>query len=480
MTGKSTVVGALACQRDSFKFNDFETVVVSCEEQPKKPVSKKKAKIIEDELPVYIIELKDTILFPEGGGQPSDTGYLRYKMEDETVEVPVFYVSRDGLYAKHHVHQFIKVGTNVNVEVNKRRRIDLMQQHTGQHLLSAILEKKYQLKTVSWSMSTPNDGFSHVDPNDYLNFIELTRRLTEEEIDYLNDEINQYITLMPQRITVEESILQGLDSSSKIPDDYDILNGGIVRTIHIGSLDSNQCCGTHLSNTSQLGSIMVIKSQTTVRSTNSRLYFACGTRVFKYANQANQLLNITKQILSSSDIQIPEKTEQLKIQLSNKTKSEQFWMMESAINDSKEIIQNFKQQQQKGLSSGINKTSLFKEDYCTQEYLSRIHKELTNEILKECTDDNNSYVIILGGFDKKTKIASLMIISDLGKSIQDVVNKFNEILPNVRGGGGKNGGKWQGKATDVDVKSWKSLTESFIQEEEELVTNLPNNRNYIT
>ncbi|CAB4255591.1 similar to Saccharomyces cerevisiae YNL040W Putative protein of unknown function with strong similarity to alanyl-tRNA synthases from Eubacteria [Maudiozyma barnettii] len=459
MSGKSTVVGALACQRDSFKFNDFKTAVVSCYEQSKKPASKKKGKAAEEvELPVYLIELKDSILFPEGGGQPSDTGILSYEVNDETIEVPVFYVSRDGLYAKHHVNQPIEVGTQVTIEVNKDRRLDLMQQHTGQHLLSAILEQKYRLETVSWSMSVPTDIDSDGDLNDYLNFVELTRKLTEKEIDYLNDEINQYIILIPQPIKVEETKLKELDSSSKIPDDYDFANGGIVRTIHIGSLDSNQCCGTHLSNTSQLGSIMVIKSQTTVRSINSRLYFTCGSRVYKYGSEANNLLTVTKQILSSSDTQIPEKTQQLSSQLSNKSKSERYWMMETAVNDSNEIMAKF--QNGSLSSSGINNISLFREDYCTQEYLSRIHKELTNRLLK----DKTSYVIVIGGFDKKTQVASLMVLSDSGDTIQETVNIFNEALPNIKGGGGSKGGKWQGKATNISVNNWKSLTESFIQE----------------
>ena len=55
---KPTVVGALACQRDSFLFKGFETEVVSCNENKSK------------DKPKYEIELKDTILFPEGGGQP--------------------------------------------------------------------------------------------------------------------------------------------------------------------------------------------------------------------------------------------------------------------------------------------------------------------------------------------------------------------------------------------------------------------------
>lgn len=139
-------VGALACQRNSFLFDGFKTLVVSCE-----PIKNKKDKI-ED----YEIELQDTILFPEGGGQPSDSGSLKIvegNGDSSLIEkISVSHVSRTGLHAKHHVNEYIEPGTTVEVAVDGERRMDYMQQHTGQHLLSAILERNYKVDTVSWSM----------------------------------------------------------------------------------------------------------------------------------------------------------------------------------------------------------------------------------------------------------------------------------------------------------------------------------------
>lgn len=74
--------------------------------------------------------------------QPSDTGYLN--------EVKVHHVARKGDIAVHYVDNPFNVGENVIQKIDWYRREDHMQQHSGQHLISAIIEKKYKFKTISW------------------------------------------------------------------------------------------------------------------------------------------------------------------------------------------------------------------------------------------------------------------------------------------------------------------------------------------
>lgn len=320
---KSAMVGGLACQRNSFLFDGFRTVVVYCE--PKKD---KKGKT-----EGYDIELQDTILFPEGGGQPSDSGLLRILKRNgdsssTNKNIQVLHISRSGLHAKHHVEEPIEPGTTVEIAVDAVKRMDHMQQHTGQHLLSAILERKYQLETVSWSMGgLITEKKSKLEPNDYFNYIEINRKLTEDQITEISDEINQFITESPQEITVVEKISDGTDGvdTSKIPEDYD-LSKGILRTIQIGDIDSNPCCGTHLKSTSQIGSILILPNQTTVRGSNSRVYFMCGKRVADYAKSANKTLSNSKNLLSCSESQVPEKIERQGKLLQQLNKREHYWI----------------------------------------------------------------------------------------------------------------------------------------------------------
>lgn len=441
----SARVGALACQRNSFLFDKFKTLVVSCE-----PTKNKKDKI-ED----YEIELQDTILFPEGGGQPSDSGSLKIMEgngDSSSVEkISVSHVSRTGLHAKHHVNEYIEPGTTVEVVVDRERRMDYMQQHTGQHLLSAILERNYKVDTVSWSMGgIITKKKLTLEPSDYFNYIELNRKLTVDEITQISDEINQLIINFPQEITVEESTgeekVDEVDTS-KIPDDYD-LSKGILRTIHIGDIDSNPCCGTHLKSTSQIGSILILSNQSAVRGSNSRLYFMCGKRVSDYAKSTNKILLDSKGLLSCSETQIPEKITRQAKQIQQSNKREQYWIKKLARTVSKELKNSLE-------ASGRKRAYFMEEEFGTLELLLQIHKEISI-FLKNGLE---GYEIILCGYERQTTIGSLLILSESGEKISTLAINLGSVLKNLKGGDGKKGGKWQGKFTSISNAEFAALTD---------------------
>ncbi|KAI5637492.1 alanyl-tRNA editing protein Aarsd1 [Phthorimaea operculella] len=125
------------CQEDSF-LTEFSSKVVKCE--PTKEPIIEYGKTIKFE--GYQVTLENTILFPAGGGQPHDIGWLNDK--------EVLQVLRKGDEALHFTKEPIDVGTIVEQKINWERRFDHMQQHSGQHLLSAILEKEHNLPTTSW------------------------------------------------------------------------------------------------------------------------------------------------------------------------------------------------------------------------------------------------------------------------------------------------------------------------------------------
>lgn len=437
------IVGALACQRNSFLFDGFKATVVSCEKAA--PLSKKSAKKTGDESAGYDVELSDTILFPEGGGQPSDTGSLL--VEGRDTPLVVSQVSRQGLRALHRVSSPVEPGTAVTLSVDKQRRFDFMQQHTGQHLLSALLEQKYSLDTLSWSMATPD--VEAQEPSSLLNFIELPKRLTPAQVDEINNLANEYIMMNPQGIKVSESQPAELDETSKIPDDYDF-GSGVVRTVHIGTLDANQCCGTHLASTAQIGSLVVFAAgQTTVRSTNSRLYFTCGLRVSKYASLASDVLAETKQTLSCSETQLAEGAGKLKAQLVQRTKGEQFWARLGATQDAERIAKKL---------SDDTWASLLRDEYCGQEYLNLVYKEFAVAFKER--DGSKPYRAVLAGYDKAAGVAAVVVVADSGEGIEEAVGLVTAAIPQVRGGGGKKGGKWQGKATAVTAAQWTALCEA--------------------
>lgn len=116
-------------------------------------------------------------------------------------------------------------GEKVRQEVDWRRRWDHMQQHTGQHLLSAIMEQQYQgLDTLGWGMGSEGS----------MNYVDLERKPTEEEMQSIQKACSEAIQAN-YKIWLETPDGGKHDS---LPDDYD-KSEGVVRVIHIGELDAN-------------------------------------------------------------------------------------------------------------------------------------------------------------------------------------------------------------------------------------------------
>ncbi|CUS20209.1 LAQU0S01e01464g1_1 [Lachancea quebecensis] len=435
MTGSpsgATLVGSLACQRDSFYRKDFETIVLKCDKALKNDN--------------YEIELLDTILFPEGGGQPSDTGKIEVLGSNRTIIVSLVFRSR--LRAVHLVDEYVQPGSKVRISIDWDRRLDFMQQHTGQHLLSALLENEWGLKTVSWSMGgVPTPKRSQLGPSDFFNYIEIERKLSKDEVSKLSLLCNRYITVDPQKIEVIERKLDSTGpevDTSKIPDNYD-LEKGTLRTIDIGQLDSNPCCGTHLKNTFQIGSIFISPAQSSVRGSNSRLSFMCGSRVLNYTDSMHSIVNSSKVLLSCGEIDVPQKLKLQRDANQKSVKREQFWMKQAAGSTAENLI---------GQLGGKKKAHLVMDEYGMPSYISCLQKELASRILLRKLD---RYLVVLCGRDKATGAGTVLISSDSCEEIDAVSTKLSKIVSKLKGGTGNKGGKWQGKVTEFGKGEWTTL-----------------------
>lgn len=450
--GKPTIVGALKCQRNTFLLSDFETTVVSCVEVKD---TKKKKKNGEDNKPTatHILELEDTILFPEGGGQPSDTGYMLLS-DDESQRVNVIEVLREKLHAKHYVDRAVEPGTKLKQFVDKEKRLGYMQQHTGQHLLSALLDNFFEnADTLSWSMGgIPTAKKPTLEPNDYFNYLELPRKLTVEEIEKVTAMFNEIVSINVMPISVEEKTADknsdnGDVDTKKVPDDYDF-NEGILRTINIGELDKNACCGTHMTSTSQIQGILILDNQTSVRGTNSRLYFMCGKRISDYAKKLSEITAKAKVELSCSETAIVEKVSSLKDQLQKGRKKEQYFIGELAKFEAQKLYDR--------LDKGQKLFSI-KDEYGSLELLLAIQKEF--QLLCENKKTECKETLVLCGREKALSMGSLLVIAPDGESIQTTVTGIQGILKTLKGGGGKNGGKWQGKIMNFTDQEYSALEE---------------------
>ncbi|GFS18952.1 alanyl-tRNA editing protein Aarsd1 [Elysia marginata] len=243
------------CQKNSY-MREFNSKVKSC-----KPAS---TTILEDgkktKVKGYEVILEDTILFPEGGGQVNN--------------IPVLKITRSWEDAVHFLPSEIPEGTEVSMKVDWQRRFDHMQQHTAQHLITAIVDHKFGYQTTSWNLGTD------------IMTIELgTPSLSSSQMTEVEETVNECIrkqltvipTLYPDKDDPELQKFRGLG----LPADH----VGSVRVVTIDGIDSALCCGTHISNLSHIQAIKLLGTEK-IRKTNTNLLVLAGNRLLRYAGRS--------------------------------------------------------------------------------------------------------------------------------------------------------------------------------------------------
>ncbi len=160
----------------------------------------------------YHIRLNKTAFYPEGGGQPADQGSIGESYISHVYELngKIFHVA-DKLPEEK---------SGLECKIDWERRFDLMQQHSGQHLLSAVTKDLCQAETVGFHL-----GESSLT-------IDTDIRLSQEEIDTIETKCNQFI-YENREISIE---YPGGDKDD-------------IRIVKIKGLDRNPCGGTHLKST---------------------------------------------------------------------------------------------------------------------------------------------------------------------------------------------------------------------------------------
>ena len=159
-----------------------------------------------------------------GGGQPSDHGTVVPLQDPSPEPIPITFVQRQGLRCVYHSPKSLPPGMPVRQEIDFRRRWDHMQQHTGQHLLSAIMDKYDNLNTLGWGMGGGSD----------MSYVDLPRKPSDQEMQTIQEQCNDAIK---QNIQITVDTPDG-DNTDKLPADYD-KEKGLVRIVKIGDLDRN-------------------------------------------------------------------------------------------------------------------------------------------------------------------------------------------------------------------------------------------------
>lgn len=235
--------------------------------------------------------LDRTAFYPTSGGQVFDTGTISTEA-NESLQVTEVVESEDGRIV-HYLEtppKGIKPGTKVHGEVDATRRRDHMQQHTGQHVLSAAFVRLYGMPTVSFHMG-----------NDYCSIDLDTPTLTKDQVEQAESLANEIIlenrAVQIRFVTREEAGKLGL---RKIPP----AERDELRLIDIHEFDLNACGGTHVNQTGQIGCILLRKTEK-VRQ-GWRVEFVAGQRAVATARRDFSTLTEAGATFSAHIYDVPQ------------------------------------------------------------------------------------------------------------------------------------------------------------------------------
>lgn len=209
----------------------------------------------------YEIILDQTAFYPEGGGQPCDLGTLN---DVEVLEVH----EKDGEII-HYTKEAIEAGSDVTGKIDWDRRFDLMQQHSGEHMVSGLIHEAYGYDNVGFHMGSDTITIDLNGPLDEAQLAEIERK-TNQKI----WEDTQIKIIYP---TAEE--LEKIDYRSKKE------LTGQVRIVEFPGVDICACCGTHVTHTGEIGMVKLLSVEKFREGV--RIEMICGKRVLDYLNMVN-------------------------------------------------------------------------------------------------------------------------------------------------------------------------------------------------
>ncbi|WP_419805673.1 alanyl-tRNA editing protein [Terriglobus sp.] len=246
--------------------------------------------------PVFQVALDRTAFYPTGGGQPHDTGVLVATARSGAVlEAPVTDVVEDDAgEVWHATAKPIQSGTEVVGRVDAERRRDHMQQHSGQHLLSAIAAREFGAATVGFHLGRMDTTVDLAMP-----------LLSAEQMKVLqqraNDVVMRALPVTQRWVGRDEAeALLAAGVLPKLP-----LRAGDLRVVSIAGVDQNACGGTHVRSTAEIGPVLLRRVER-VRG-NSRLSFVCGGRALAAATADWKLLTGLAGTLSTGVAELAER-----------------------------------------------------------------------------------------------------------------------------------------------------------------------------
>ncbi len=228
----------------------------------------------------YEVTLDATAFYPEGGGQACDTGTL--------ADARVLSVTERGQDIIHLCHRPLEVGATVTGVIDWDRRFDLMQQHTGEHMVSGVIHKTYGFHNVGFHIGAE------------LVTIDFDGLVPPEDLEKIEDTVNRAIWQdLPIRCwypAPEELPTVPYRRKKDLP--------WPVRIVEIPGIDTCACCGTQMARTGQVG---LVKLFSCVKFHQGvRIEMAAGKRALDILSRAYGQNRLVSQAFSAKPFETGE------------------------------------------------------------------------------------------------------------------------------------------------------------------------------
>ena len=263
---------------------------------------------------VLAVTLDQTAFYPTSGGQPYDTGMLGSSRVSDVIDAE----SGDIL---HIVDRPLAQGTSVHGVIDWERRFDHMQQHTGQHILSAAFDRAFGVRTESFHLGAASAT------------IDLAREVSVDEVRRAEDEANRVVWEdRPVAIRVATA-----EEAAQLPLRKASLRTGSIRMIDIDDFDLSACGGTHVSRTGVVG-IIAIAGAEKFRG-GSRVEFVCGRRALVRFRALRGAMSDATRVLSVTPAELATAIERLQIESKQQQRTIRGLHEQLAAHEGRSLIQ---------------------------------------------------------------------------------------------------------------------------------------------
>ena len=259
------------------------------------------------------VTLDQTAFYPASGGQPCDTGTIGGAAVSDVID------REDGTIA-HVTSGSLKVGEVVRGAIDWARRFDHMQQHTGQHVLSAAFDHLFGVRTESFHMGTLSAT------------IDLAREVGAAEVAKAEDEANR-IVWEDRAVAIR---FASAAEAAKMPLRKESIRTGPLRLIDVEEFDLSACGGTHVSRTGGIG-VIAIGGWEKFRG-GSRVEFLCGGRALNRFRLWRDSLAATQKFLSVAPEEMAAAVERMQGESKSQQRTLRGFQEQLAIHEAQALL----------------------------------------------------------------------------------------------------------------------------------------------